>query len=51
MFINELNKQEAAAFISLVKKLAEVDNAFLIEEFTLIKEYVKELNLGDDEWA
>lgn len=50
MFINELNKKEAVAFLSLVKKLAEIDNAFLVEEFTLIKEYVKELNLVDEDY-
>lgn len=50
MFINELNKKEAVAFLSLVKKLAETDNAFLVEEFTLIKEYIKELNLDDEDY-
>ena len=49
MFLNELNKEEAVAFINLVKEFANVDEIFAKEEKTLIADYIKELSLKEEE--
>lgn len=45
MFLNELNKNEALAFVNLVKNFATVDEVFAKEEEELINDYIEELNL------
>ena len=45
MFLNELNKNEAAAFINLVNQFANIDEVFAKEEKDLIDEYIEELNI------
>lgn len=49
MFLEELNKNESLAFISLVEELAKVDKVFAKEEKKIIKEYKEELNISDEE--
>lgn len=49
MFLNELSKQEAIAFLNLVENFAKVDKVFAKEEEELIKDYMKELNLNNSE--
>lgn len=49
MFLNELNNQEATAFLNLVESFAKVDTVFAKEEEDLIKDYVKELGLNTSE--
>lgn len=49
MFLEELGKGESVAFINLVKKLAMIDKVFAREEKKLIKEYIKELELKDED--
>ncbi len=51
MFLNELNKNEALAFVNLVKKFATVDEVFAKEEEELINDYIEELNLKNLEIA
>ena len=45
MFLSELNKDEAKAFVNLVSQFANVDDVFAKEERKLINEYVQELNI------
>lgn len=47
MFLNELNKKEASAFINLVETLANVDNVFAKNEKDLIDDYIQELALDE----
>ena len=47
MFLTELNKEEASAFLSLVTQFAKVDETFAKEEKRLIDEYLDELNLKE----
>ena len=49
MFLNEMNKNEAIAFINLVRELVKVDNDFAKEEKRLVEEYMEELQLKDSE--
>lgn len=49
MFLKELNHQEAVAFISLVENFANVDEVFAKEEKLLIKDYVEELTLNNED--
>lgn len=49
MFLNELNKNEAIAFVNLVSQFANIDNNFAKEEKEVIKDYLKELSLNKDE--
>ena len=49
MFLEELNKGESVAFVNLVKKLAMVDRVFAREERKLIKEYISELKLKNED--
>lgn len=49
MFLNELSKNEGIEFIQLVKNLANVDNIFAKEEKNLYYDYLKELNLEENE--
>lgn len=48
MFLNELSKKEAMAFINLVKEFANIDEIFAKEEKGLIEEYTKELALESE---
>ncbi|PRR83934.1 hypothetical protein [Clostridium vincentii] len=48
MFLNELNGQEAVAFINLVNQFANIDEFFAKEEKELIKSYLEELNVERD---
>ncbi|WP_411682940.1 hypothetical protein [Clostridium thailandense] len=48
MFLNELNKKEANAFINLVEALANVDNVFAKNEKDLIDDYIQELQLDEE---
>ncbi|MGG7176534.1 hypothetical protein ACQPU1_03000 [Clostridium paraputrificum] len=48
MFLNELNEKEAVAFINLVNQFANIDEVFAKEEKELIKEYLEELNIGEE---
>lgn len=48
MFLNELNKKEAIAFVNLVEALANVDNVFTQNEKDLIDEYIEELDLNKE---
>lgn len=45
MFINELNKNEAVAFVNLFEDLANIDEVFALSEKKLLEEYIKELFL------
>ena len=47
MFLTELNKEEASAFLSLVTQVAKVDETFAKEEKRLINDYLDELNLKE----
>ena len=47
MFLTELNKEEASAFLSLVTQFAKVDETFAKEEKRLIDDYLDELNLKE----
>lgn len=49
MFLKEFNKGEAIAFMNLVKLFSEVDKDVAREEKRLIKDYLKELDLKEDE--
>lgn len=49
MFLKELNKEEAIAFINLVSIFADVDNEFAKEEKVLLKEYKEELEIDEKE--
>ena len=49
MFLNELKKDEAIAFLELVNQVANVDEVFAKEEKNLIEDYKKELNLPEYE--
>lgn len=49
MFLNEMNKNEAIAFINLVREFVKVDNDFAKEEKRLVEEYMEELQLKDSE--
>ena len=45
MFLNELNKKEANAFVNLVEKLSKVDKVYSECEKELISNYIEELYL------
>jgi hypothetical protein len=45
MFLNELNKKEANAFISLIENLSMVDDIYAECEKVLVDSYIKELSL------
>ena len=47
MFLTELNKEEASAFLSLVTQFAKVDETFAKEEKRLINDYLDDLNLKE----
>lgn len=47
MFLNELNKEEAMAFVNLISEFAESDNDFAEEEKELISRYKKELHINE----
>ena len=47
MFLTELNKEEASAFLSLVTQFAKVDETFAKEEKRLINDYLDGLNLKE----
>jgi uncharacterized tellurite resistance protein B-like protein len=49
VFINELNKEQGKAFLSLLKNLAEVDYTLVAEEYKLIDEYCKDLGLEEND--
>ena len=49
MFLTELNKEEASAFLSLVTQFAKVDETFAKEEKKLINDYLGELNLKEED--
>lgn len=49
MFLKELNKDEANAFLNLVSIFARIDNEFAKEEKALLDEYKEELGLVDSE--
>lgn len=49
MFINELNKEQGKAFLSLLKNMAEVDYNLVAEEYKLIEEYCKDLGLEEND--
>lgn len=48
MFLNELKKNEAIAFINLVGQLADVDDLFSAKEDALTKDYISELSLSNE---
>ena len=48
MFLNELNNNEAVAFINLVNQFANIDEVFAKEEKELIEDYVSELKVDPD---
>lgn len=45
MFLKELNKKEASAFVSLIKNLSKVDNVYSECEKELVNSYIEELSL------
>ncbi|MDD6796576.1 MAG: hypothetical protein PUE01_14440 [Clostridiaceae bacterium] len=45
MFLNELNKSEASAFVNVVNEFVRVDNVLAKEEKALVDDYLEELNL------
>lgn len=45
MFLNELNKLEARAFVNIVNEFVRVDNVLAKEEKALVDDYLEELNL------
>lgn len=49
MFLNELSKNEGIVFMQLVKRLANLDDIFAKEEKELYYDYLKELNLEENE--
>ena len=49
MFLKELNKGEANAFLNLVSIFARIDNEFAKEEKALLDEYKEELGVVDSE--
>lgn len=49
MFLTELNKEEASAFLSLVTQFAKVDETFAKEEKRLIYDYLDELSLKEED--
>lgn len=51
MFLNELSKNEGIVFMQLVKNLANIDNTFAKEEKNLYYDYLKELNIEENEVA
>lgn len=48
MFLNELNKNEAIAFINVVSAFANVDNTFAKEEKEVLAGYLEELKLEEN---
>jgi len=48
MFLKELNKNDAMAFIGLVENLAKVDEVYADVEKVLIKDYIEELSLSTE---
>lgn len=48
MFINELSKKEAVAFLGLVKGMTVADHVFADEEDKLLEEYIEELGLENE---
>lgn len=48
MFLNELKKNEAIAFINLVGQISVVDNLFSAKEDALTKDYISELSLSNE---
>lgn len=48
MFLNELNKNEAVAFVNVVSEFANIDNTFAKEEKEVLDGYLEELNLDKD---
>jgi hypothetical protein len=48
MFLKELNKKDAMAFVSLVENLAKVDQLYSAVEKELIKDYIEELSLNTE---
>ena len=48
MFLNELKKDEAIAFLELVNQVANVDEVFAKEEKELIEDYKEELKLKNN---
>ncbi|MBB6623399.1 hypothetical protein [Clostridium gasigenes] len=48
MFLNELNENEATAFINVVSEFANVDNTFAKEEKEVLEGYLKDLKLTKD---
>ncbi|EHK2440882.1 hypothetical protein ACHM2L_00725 [Clostridium perfringens] len=49
MFLKELNKEQGLAFINLVTEFALADENIKKEEEDLIRTYMKELNLEEEE--
>ncbi|VYU60873.1 hypothetical protein [Clostridium tertium] len=49
MFLKELSKEEANAFLNLVSIFAKIDNEFAKEEKALLDEYKEELGLVGSE--
>lgn len=45
MFLNELNENEAVAFVNVVLEFANADNTFAKEEKEVLEEYLEELKL------
>lgn len=48
MFLNELNKKEALAFVSLIENLSKVDDVYAECEKVLVDSYIKELSLATE---
>lgn len=48
MFLNELNKNEAVAFVNVVSEFANIDNTFAKEEKEVLDGYLEELKLDKD---
>jgi uncharacterized tellurite resistance protein B-like protein len=48
MFLKELNKKDAMAFVGLVENLAKVDQVYSEVEKDLIKDYIEELSLNTE---
>ena len=45
MFLNELNKKEAIAFVSLIENLSKIDKVYAESEKELVNNYIEELSL------
>ena len=45
MFLNELNKKEAIAFVSLIENLSKIDTVYAESEKELVNSYIEELSL------